>query len=464
MNEVRLRKVLPLRTVVATSAGLTLATSSFIAAVQVAGFLAGDAAWLAILIGGLLCLAAGFCFAELHSLLPSAAGIRLYFGRAFGDRLALTVSLLYMLVIMGVVGAESYVLASILNAAWPVVPPAVWITIMLVMVTLLNIRGVKVAGNFQDVITYGLMLATAALALIGLYKVNFHLHAPLHTGGIASLINAVAVGVFLFVGFEWVTPLAEEVKNQQIVARGMYIAIGLLSVVYALITVAMTANIPKDSLVASPFPQLLYARQILGEYGVAAVVLISLASSITTFNAGLISVSRFFYAAAREHVLPGVFSRVSMRFLTPWAAIVMVFAVGLAVSYLVLFGGRYLWLVNMAAATEALVYTLAGAAVLVLRRRLSGSREWAVKDNIVPVLTILAFAVLAVAVLFTYPAVAVGMGAGLIATFTYVHTVVPRLKLSYQLRQQSRKKRRPAAGGAAEVVPVLSQLDGKRQQ
>ncbi|WP_018086817.1 APC family permease [Desulfurispora thermophila] len=460
----RLKKVLTLRTVVATSAGLTLATSSFVAAVQVAGFLAGDAAWLAILIGGLLCLTAGACFAELHSLFPSAAGIRLYFGRAFGDRLALTVSLLYMLIIMGVVGAESYVLASILNAAWPVIPPVVWITVMLVTVTFLNIRGVRVAGNFQDVITYGLMLATVALALIGLGKVDFQLNAPLHTGGAISLINAVAVGVFLFVGFEWVTPLAEEVKDQRTVARGMLIAVGLLSVVYALITVAMTANLPKDSLVSSPYPQLIFARHVLGPYGVAVIVLISLASSITTFNAGLISVSRFFYAAAREHVLPSVFSRISMRFLTPWAAIIMVFVVGLVISYLVLFSGRYLWLVNMAAATEALVYALAGLAVLILRRHLPGTRGFNAGNFLLPATTTLAFAILAAAVLFTYPTVAIGMGVGLIMTSIYVRTVVPWLKQKHRLRQQARKKRRPASLGVSEAVSAVSQVAGKKQQ
>ncbi|MGB9825554.1 MAG: APC family permease, partial [Desulfofundulus sp.] len=130
-----LKRVLTLRTVVATSAGLTLASSSFVAAVQVAGFLAGDSAWLAILTGGLLCAGAALCFSELNARLPSAAGIRLYFSRAFNDRLALTVSLLYMAVVMGVVGAESYVLACALNAALPAVPPLAWIMGMFLLVT-----------------------------------------------------------------------------------------------------------------------------------------------------------------------------------------------------------------------------------------------------------------------------------------------------------------------------------------
>ncbi|NTW05787.1 MAG: APC family permease, partial [Peptococcaceae bacterium] len=109
-----MHKKLTLRTIIATSAGLTLASSSFVAAVQVAIFLVGDSAWIAILIGGLLCIGAGACFSELNGILPSSAGIRLYFGRAFGEKFALIVSIFYMLVIMGVVGAESYILANVL--------------------------------------------------------------------------------------------------------------------------------------------------------------------------------------------------------------------------------------------------------------------------------------------------------------------------------------------------------------
>ncbi len=155
-----LKKVLTLRTVVATSAGITLATSSFVAAAQVAGFLAGDSAWLAILVSGVLCLLAAACFSELNSILPSAAGIRLYLGKAFGEKIALTFSLLYMILLLVVVGAESFILSQTLTYSVPQVAPIIWITVMLVTVTLLNIRGVKVAGTFQDIVTYGVIVST----------------------------------------------------------------------------------------------------------------------------------------------------------------------------------------------------------------------------------------------------------------------------------------------------------------
>ncbi len=148
----QLKRVLTLRTVVATSAGLTLASSSFVAAVLVANYVLGDTAWIAILIGGALCFLAAACFSELNGLLPTAAGIRLYFSRAFNDQVSLVVSLMYMLiVVVGVVGVESFILSKVLSEAFPVIPPYLWIVVMLLLVTVMNLRGIKMAGVFQDV-------------------------------------------------------------------------------------------------------------------------------------------------------------------------------------------------------------------------------------------------------------------------------------------------------------------------
>jgi len=444
VNSLQLKKVLTLRTVVATSAGLTLATSTFVAAVQVAGYVLGDTAWIAILTGGILCFLAAACFSELNGLLPTANGIRLYFSRAFNDQVSLTVSILYMtIVIVGVVGAESYVLTRVLGEVFPAVPPYMWVVLLLLLVTLMNIRGLKIAGVFQDVITYGLLASLMVISLLALHKVSFQLNAPFAPGGASGLINAVALGVFLFVGFEWVTPLAEEVTKVKQISKGMMIALGLLSVTYAVFTVAMTVAVPKDVLVASAAPHMVFARAILGGPGAAWMVAISLAASVTTFNAGMLSVSRFMYASAREHVLPAVFSRVSMRFFTPWVSIVALFFVSLTVAGVILLTHRYLVLLKLAAAMESIVYVLAGLAVINLRRRMPDSpRPYKIKGGLViPVLTVVVFAPLALAVLYTDLWALIDLAAAFLVCLIYVNTAVPYLKKKYEARKPAGRRR-----------------------
>lgn len=443
-----LSKVLTLRTVVATSAGLTLACSSFVAAVQVAGYMAGDSAWLAILTGGLLCLLAATCFSELNGMLPSAAGLRLYLSRAFGDRLALTVSLLYMAVVTGVIGTESYVLAHVLTAALPAVPPVLWVCLMLAVVCGLNIRGIKLAGHFQDLLTYGLLISLVLFSVIALIRGGVHLATPWRPGSFNGFVQALAVGVFLFVGFEWVTPLAEEVKAVNLISRGMIIAVGVLSVTYGLLTMAMTVTVPKAALSASPVPQILFARQILGSTGVVWMTVVSLAASVTTFNAGLISVSRFMYASAREHVLPAVFSKIS-RYFTPWVAVVTLFFIGLAISILVLITGDYLALVDAAAAMEAVVYTLTAIAVIILRKKQPDwPRPYQIRGGLViPLVTALVFTILAGAVLSTdYLAGILLVGGGLLS-WAYVGLVVPVLKEHHRHKKVQRRRRLEKTAG-----------------
>jgi len=442
----QLKRVLTLRTVVATSVGLTLASSSFVAAVLVANYVLGDTAWIAILIGGALCFLAAACFSELNGLLPTAAGIRLYFSRAFNDQVSLVVSLLYMLiVVVGVVGVESYILSRVLSETFPSIPPYYWIVVMLLLVTAMNLRGIKIAGVFQDVVTYSLIIVIVIIGLFALSKVGFKLNAPLSPGGAAGIIQAVAVGVFLFVGFEWVTPLVEEVTQVKQISRGMMIALGILSVVYAIFTVAMTAVVPKEILVASPAPQLVLARAVLGDVGASLMIVIILATSMKTFNAGMISVSRFMYASAREHVLPAVFSKVSMRYFTPWVAIITLFFIGLLAAAITLLTNNYLVLVGLAAAMSSIVYALVGLAVISLRRRMpEQDRPYLIKGGyFVPLLTALVFTLLAVAVLAADLTALLYMAVAFVVVLVYVNTVVPRLKKKYEARKPA-ARRRPA--------------------
>jgi len=457
-----LKRVLSLRTVVSTSAGLTFSTACFVAAAQVASYLAGDAAWLAILVAGVLTLLTAAVFSELNGMFPSAAGLRLYLSKAFGEKFSQAVSLLYMLVITLVVGTETYVLGHVLNYAIPAISPLIWVVVMLVVATAMNLRGVNIAGAFQDFFTYGLVASLVIFAVVAFGRTGIHLQAPLATNGLGGLFNAVAVGVFLFVGFEWVTPLAEEVTQGNVIPRGMFLAVGLLTVVYALFTMAMTATVPgalRQTLLASPTPHLVFGEAVLGRTGVWWMTLTSLAASVTTFNAGLITISRFMYASAREAVLPKWFSQVNVRFATPQNAIISLFFVGLAVSAAVFFSGRYLTLVLMGSAMESIIYAVGAWAVLTLRRRLPDQERpfRAAGGNLLPAAAVIVFGVLALGVMLQNLWVPVLLGLAALACYLYVLYAVPRLKALQAAerdaaRQARASRRRPVSTEAVAAA------------
>src|SRR5205807_8407957 len=123
-----------------------------------------------------------------------------------------------------------------------------------------------------------------------LVRHGFHLHAPFGAfGKTGNLIQAVAVGVFVYSGFEWVTPMSEEVRDTGPIPLGMFVAIGLLCLSYTTFTLASTTtlHVASHAVQTSPVPQMLFARRALGDWGVGLMLAATLVTGVMTFNGGI---------------------------------------------------------------------------------------------------------------------------------------------------------------------------------
>ncbi|MCK7515295.1 MAG: hypothetical protein MZV70_72430 [Desulfobacterales bacterium] len=145
-----LKKVIKLRTVISTSAGMAIATSCYLAGIQLATILVGELAWISILLAGFLCLLSSMCFSELTSLYPSAAGIKLFIQNAFNEKVSIIIGMFYVILGISMVGAESYLLASVLSGTFQIFNPfydkLLWILFFVLFVGLINFRGVYITG------------------------------------------------------------------------------------------------------------------------------------------------------------------------------------------------------------------------------------------------------------------------------------------------------------------------------
>ena len=455
-----LRRVLPFRTVVSTSTGLAYAAISLVSCIQLAAYTSGDSAWIALLVAGLLALLAALCFSELNAVYPSAAAIRQYISAAFNERASLTISFGYVLTIVAVLAADSYVVALAISYVFPDTPALLWIFVILGLAAVANLLGIKIAGLLQDVTTYTLVVSLAAISLIALFKGGFQLHSPLSVGPVDKFLNAVAVGVFIYSAFEWVTPLAEELNDSRQIPRGMLLAIGILFVSYSLFTLASTSligignlcqHIGADNQSCSAIPQMLLGRATLGDVGVYWMLGATLLTGVMTFNGGFATASRFIYAAAREATLPQIFARLNSR-LVPWVTVFILAgsAAGVAVIVYETQGAPILILVG--AVLEAFIYAVSGLCVIQLRRRQPKvERSFLIPLGwVVPILAIVIFGVLGLlAGVAQTPLPLVITIVLFFVSYLYVRTVVPKLKANAEARRQalgSRRPRRPDAG------------------
>jgi amino acid transporter len=445
-----LKKVVTLRTVIATSAGMAMATSCYAAGVKVAVLVAGQSAWISIFVAGIMCILSSMCFSELNGMYPSAAGIRLFIERAFGEKAAITIGAFYLGCAIAMVGPETHILSSVIATVLPGVAPFVWVVVFLGLIALINLRGVVLAGMAQDIMTYTML---AFMIVIGVYAIKtggVTVPQLLNTGGVVNVFQAAAVGVFLYVGFEWVTPLAEEVTDSRMIPKGMMIAIGLLCITYAIFITGMTAVVPKETLALSNIPHIIFGNALFGQAGIYLFVVMSCLASLTSYNAGFLNFSRFIYAMGRDNVLPRVFSKISDRFATPWFAILFAFTLSLLISIYCHLTGRYMRLILVAAAIEVIIYTVMALSVIRLRFTMRDTkRPYRIPGGlIIPIISVVFFLILLVGIYTEDISVLFIMAGVFIVCLIYTLLVPPRLRSAYEKRMAQRVPRRRRPGSA----------------
>ncbi len=450
-----LKRQVGLRTVISTGAGLALASISYVSLIEMSDHVSGHSGWLALLVAGIICYLSSLCFAELGGMFPSAAGIKLFIEKAFGETTALILASLYIMTTLSIVGAETYILGNVLSYGFPGIPVLAWIFVFLLSICLINIRGVKLTGAFQDVVAYFKFFALISISWIALTQFHFPLEHTLHPMLDKSpfdFFQAVGVGVFLYLGFEWVTPLAEEVQEYRSIPKGMAISILLLFVAYGSLVTAMTSIGGKETLsqaVASghPIPHILFAVKAFGAPGVMIMMLMSLVASITCFNAGLLTASRFLYALARDHAAPKALAQIHEKYLTPHIAIWMLFTVCTLLSLFVAYTGIVKPFIYMGAFAECLIYVTMAISLIRLRKtHPHQERPFRVKTLAIPVFVAIFFTALGIGLLLDNTPAAISMSVGAVLVAIYVKWIVPKLKAqaTSALDGRAPRRRRPA--------------------
>ena len=183
------------------------------------------------------------------------------------------------------------------------------------------------------------------------------------------------------------------------------------------------------------------------------MIVTSLFMSLTTFNAGLMAVSRFIYGGASEHLLPKRLAYLDPRFAVPSPAIFTVYILALMVSFCVYFTKRYILLVNLAAATESLIYAFAGACVVALRlKEREKERDFRMWGGIaLPAVTALLFAGVGLGVFFQPGWETWGAGIALLLAvagwwLTIQFVALPnrdRFRAEQAAKQAAKRSRRP---------------------
>lgn len=346
---------------------MALAASCYAMVAQL--FVALDTLWVVLAIGIAATIAAAIstCFAELASAYPSAPGIRTYLAPTLGARGSLVMVLLYLSVAILMAGVEAHVFAELLgimlgSEAWGRALSLAGVC----SVILLNLRRERVANDYQMGTTFLLLGSLLGISLLALLRgapapAASTLERSVDPGG---FLGALALALFLFIGFEWVTPLARRrTAYTRLIPLSMLLAIALLGSVYMVFAIALGEAYGGVHVVGSSLPHLELSVKVLGSSGRVVAVVLSYLAFSSTFNVGLMSAAKLVYALAREGSVPVMLGGISERTGRPAVAVLFMGSLGLLSALLIMVLDVPVVAASVGVAIECVVYGSVALAV-----------------------------------------------------------------------------------------------------
>ena len=383
MQETKFLRVLTRREVLALAFGAMVGWSWVVLSadwIKSAGTLG---AILAFLAGGSIMIVIGLTYAELASALPFAGGEHVYSQRALGSVASFICTWSIILGYVSVVTFEAVALPTVLDSLipgldkiflWSVAGWDVYLTWVLVGVagsvgmTVLNVRGVRMAAVLQTVVVGLILLVGLAFILGSVAGGNTNNLEPLFKDGFSGITLVLVMVPFMFVGFDTIPQAAEEI-NLPFCDIGTVLMLSVFMGVawYSLIILGVGLMLEPAEYESAELAAANANSMIYGNFGRFAMLSAGLAGIITSWNAFIVGGSRAIYALARARLLPAIFAELHPVYRTPKNAIILI---GVLSTFGPFFGRPVLvWLVNAGGLGIVIAYAMVALSFLVLRRR-----------------------------------------------------------------------------------------------
>ncbi len=341
-------------------------------------------AMLAFAIGGFTVILVGFTYAELAAAMPKAGGEHVYSYRALGRNASFLCTWAILLAYVSVVTFEAVALPTVVEylfpsfsrgylwtvAGWDV--NATWVAVGVagaVVMTTINVIGIKTAARVQMLVTLLILLAGVVLvsgAVAGGDTANMQ---PLFTDGYKGMLGVLVIVPTMMVGFDVIPQSAEEIDLPfEMIGKLLVVSILMAVAWYMLIIWGVSMGLSDAERTASSLPTADATSVLTGSHwGGRLLILGGIGGILTSWNAFLIGASRAVYALAHARQLPAWLGALHPRFNTPHRAVI---AIGL-LSVLAPFFGRQtlVWLVDAGSFGVVIAYAFVALSFVVLRYR-----------------------------------------------------------------------------------------------
>lgn len=321
---------------------------------------AGPAVTISFAIAAVTCALAIMCYAEFATAIPVAGSAYVFTYATMGEVLAWIIGWNLIL--------ELFTAAAVIAKYWGIylstvfglmgvdMPPSIqvagidlyWGAFLIVAIfTVLLVLGTKLSARVGNVFTLIKIAVVLFVIVVGFSYVKFSNYTPFipasepTDSGVADVMKqsffgfltgaapaqygtlgvfaGAALVFFAFIGFDVVATSAEEVKNpQKTLPRGIFGGLAVVTLLYILVSLALTGMVSYTQLAEVKNPTLTTAFEAVGNTDAAKIIAFgSLVGLTTVIMVLLMGLSRVVLAMSRDGLLPRSLSKTSEKRSTP---------------------------------------------------------------------------------------------------------------------------------------------------
>lgn len=387
---------------VAINIGIVIGVGIFRVPAEVAHYL-DQSQWILIawILGGLISLLGVFCYAELSSCYPQTGGTYVYLREAYGKLTGFLFGWIeFSILRAGSFAGVAYVFATYMKNFVDFGPATEKVVAIsaLVFFTAVNIGGLRYGTRVQNVLS-----TLKVLILLGMTAAIFTM------GETASILRPAAESsdseklwlgfapalipiLWTYGGWNESTFMSGEFKDtRRALPRSLIVSILIITALYVSINAAYLKVMPPPEMVASQSIASDIFQKIFGSAGAVLISLAVLTSASGALNSYVMTGARIPFAMAQDAKKLSWLGIVHARYETPMRS----YIVNCVWASVLILWGNFHDLLFFTGFAKWFFFTLAGASVFVLRRRLRHPEAYSMPGYpVVPVLFMLVSAAL----------------------------------------------------------------------
>jgi basic amino acid/polyamine antiporter, APA family len=335
----------------------------------------GSVGWMFVAwgLGALLTLVGSLCYAELSATFPHAGGDYHFLTRAFGRDVSFFFGWARAAVITtGSTALHAYIFGDYASRVLPLgsASSSIYAALVVVLLTALNILGLKESSRTQNVVTLLLIAGMVLVAFGGFHAAAAASASPAQPAA-PLLGSALLFVLFAYGGWNEAAYISAELRGgRRAILTALIAAIVVITVLYLVFVAALQIGLGFEGLKASQAPAADVAQRAFGGFGRTLIAAVVCLSVLASSNATMIVGARSNYALGLDWPIVSFMGRWDRERDVPVAAFLVQGGITLA---LVGFAARepsgVRTMVEFTAPVFWFFFLLTGIALFVLRRK-----------------------------------------------------------------------------------------------